>query len=56
MTISSLSASNYYNQLSLDATSSTKRGASGTNPLSKALDSLQSALTSGDTSGAQSNL
>ena len=57
MTISSVSSNNYY----YDATSTTlagarKRSASDSNPMAKALDSLTSALNSGDTSAAQSVL
>ncbi len=56
MTIHSLSSSDYSNPLSLDTTKSDSRGAKRSNPLSNALDSLESALNSGDTSTAQSVL
>ena len=53
MTISSISSSDYYSTLANTNTQSTHRGRGG---LSKALDSIESALTSGDTSTAQSIL
>jgi hypothetical protein len=54
MTISNISSSDYYSSLqALSANSPFSRSAGSANPLSDALDSLQSALSSGDTSTAQ---
>jgi len=57
MNVSSLSSASYsYDQLAVSNKSSTQRTRQGGNPMLEDLNSLQSALSSGDTSSAQSIL
>lgn len=57
MNISGISTNDYYyNQLATNSTSGAKAGTHRSNPLTKALDSMQNALNSGDTATASSIL